>query len=328
MTSEIALQVDNLKKSYGNFMALKGVSFAVQTGEVFGLLGPNGAGKSTLIEIVTSLEQADSGQVKVFGVDALSDRIAAKRLMGVVHQEVVQSGYFTTTEILEFQMGYYGQRVDSARIKEVLERLHLMDHRHKKVKALSGGMKRRLMIAKALLHKPKLLLLDEPTAGVDVELRKILWSLVRELREEGVSILLTTHYLEEAERLCDRVGVLHHGQVLWSGKTQDAVANFSRKTLDIRLHSRAVAKMVDLGSQIPPNSELRLKRLEAPVGEVVVPMSWSLGESLAQLQLSVSDIEDLHVKEGNLEDAFSLLTSGEAGLAEAPPKSALFGGGL
>ena len=204
-----ALSIEDVSKTYGRVEALKSVSFNVKPGEVFGLLGPNGAGKTSLISIVVTLEQATAGQVKVFGFDPSKDSRQAKMNLGWVPQEIINHGYFDVEEILNFHAGYFGVANPGERIHFLLDGLGMWEHRKKKVKQLSGGMKRRLMIAKALIHSPGLLLLDEPTAGVDVDLRSRLWDFVSQLRSEGLSILLTTHYLEEAERLCDRVAIIH-----------------------------------------------------------------------------------------------------------------------
>ncbi len=233
-----ALQIENLKKVYHSAkgeptQALKGVSFDVKPGEIFGLLGPNGAGKTTLISIITTLEKATSGDVKVFGDSVTIDPIKTKRKIGVVPQEVVSSGFFDLEEILQYHSGYYGIKENGPRINQLLERLKLKEHKHKMMRQLSGGMKRRMMIAKALVHSPKILLLDEPTAGVDVELRNQLWQFVRELQKEGVSIVLTTHYLQEAEALCDRVGIINKGELKYVGNTREIIAQLTQKKVSL-----------------------------------------------------------------------------------------------
>ncbi len=318
VSSNQALKVIDLSKSYRATKALNQVSFEICSGEIFGLLGPNGAGKSTLIHIITSLENADSGEVRVFEKSTTESRNFCKSQMGVVHQEVVQSGYFNVEEILEFQMGYYGLRVSKPRINEVMELLALAEHRRKKVKALSGGMKRRLMIAKAILHQPRLLLLDEPTAGVDVELRKNLWDLVTTLRSQGISILLTTHYLEEAERLCDRVGILHRGEILHIGNTRDVVKEFSRKTFSVQLASALSAenkaKLPMIGAPGASaevgvgGTDLQVMKVESQFLQISVPESWTFQEACAALNLAMSEVKDIQVHNGNLEEAFSYLT--------------------
>jgi ABC-2 type transport system ATP-binding protein len=217
------LVLENFQKSYGQVQAVKGVTFDLRPGEIFGLLGPNGAGKTSIISCITTLEKPTGGVIKVFGHDVVKASRVSKSMVGCVPQEVINHGYFSVEEILHFHSGFFGLRNNHARIEELLKELRLSEHRHKKVKQLSGGMKRRLMIAKALVHSPKLLLLDEPTAGVDIELRDSLWAYVSKLRSEGTTILLTTHYLEEAERLCDRVAVINRGELLALEQTRALV---------------------------------------------------------------------------------------------------------
>lgn len=277
--SSVPLSIQNLRKSYGSFEAVKGISFDVKAGEVFGLLGPNGAGKTTTISIVTTLEQPSSGSVQVFGLDVTKKPLEVKRHYGVVHQEIINSGFFDVDELLRFQSGYQGKRKNKPREDYLLNRLGLFEHRHKKVKQLSGGMKRRLMIAKALIHEPSILLLDEPTAGVDFSLRENLWDFVRELRREGIAILLTTHYLEEAEILCDRVGILNNGLLETCGPTREIVSKFAQKKVVLETK----------------NGERR---------EYLVPMEKLLGDVLAESGLDPKELRDLHVEQGRLEDAF------------------------
>ena len=287
-----ALEISNLRKSYGSFEALKGISFDVEPGEIFGLLGPNGAGKTTTIEIITSLELPASGAVKVFDFDVTTKTEEAKKQLGVVHQEIINSGFFDVEEILKFQSGYYGLRKNQERIDYVLHKLSLFEHRHKKVKQLSGGMKRRLMIAKALVHNPRLLLLDEPTAGVDIELRESLWSFVQELASEGMSILLTTHYLEEAENLCQRVGILNRGQLECVGPTQEIIRRFTQKKIFLKL-----AEIKKIESEF---------LVETRGNELcfVVPQDYPLGALLREAKVSLEILQDLRIEEGSLEDAF------------------------
>lgn len=286
------LQIENLKKSFGKVEAVKGVSFHVNPGEIFGLLGPNGAGKTTIISIITTLETCSSGTAKVFGADTCLNPMESKRKMGVVHQEVISSGFFDVEEILNFQSGYYGIRKNTERIHFLLAKLGLFEHRHKKVKQLSGGMKRRLMIAKALVHSPRLLLLDEPTAGVDISLRETLWDFVSELRTEGLSILLTTHYLEEAERLCDRVGIINHGQLEFLGSTQDIVTQFTQRVVSLSLNR-----------ELPLASPLLLDQ-KGTQYRFSLPQTMTVGNLMSQLKVSAEMIEDIRIQEGSLEDAF------------------------
>lgn len=296
-----ALKIDNVVKDYENLRALSGVSFEVRPGEVFGLLGPNGAGKTSLISIVVTLEQATSGSVSVFGHDVTKEPRQAKVRTGWVPQEIINHGFFNVEEILRFHAGYFGLRDPGPRLEFVLKGLSLWEHRHKKVKQLSGGMKRRLMIAKGLIHNPGLLLLDEPTAGVDVELRLRLWEFVEELKAEGLSILLTTHYLEEAERLCDRVAIIHKGKIRAIGQTRKLIEEWSRKRVVLRLTS--------------PLADLKHPDLIAGAGTewtFLTEMTKTLGQLLHELDFSAAQLADVHVTDGNLEDVFVRLTKEES----------------
>jgi ABC-2 type transport system ATP-binding protein len=292
-----ALSVQNVVKTYGKVQALKGVSFDVKKGEVFGLLGPNGAGKTSLISCIVTLEQPTAGNIQVFGHDPSRSPRAAKTHTGWVPQEVINHGYFSVEEILYFQAGYYGVKNPKERIQYLLEGLGLFEHRLKKVKQLSGGMKRRLMIAKALIHSPGLLLLDEPTAGVDVELRTRLWDFVSQLRSEGLSILLTTHYLEEAEHLCDRVAIIHKGELREMGPTRALIEKFSRKNI--------VLKLVDpVGSMSHPD----LVKGEGSEWTFLTSMDKTLGQLLRELKVPLDQLRDAQVSDGRLEDVFVKLT--------------------
>ena len=208
------LDVENLVKRYRDVVALDGVSLTIGAGEIFALLGPNGAGKTTLIGAVCGLVKKTSGRIRLFGTDLDVDPLGPRFQVGLVPQEVNFDPFFTVSESLRIQLGYYGRPPDELRISEVLEALDLTAKANAQTRALSGGMKRRLLIAKALVHRPKLVFLDEPTAGVDVELRRDLWTYVRKLRGEGTTVVLTTHYLEEAEELADRVGIINEGRLL------------------------------------------------------------------------------------------------------------------
>jgi ABC-2 type transport system ATP-binding protein len=217
MNGEVsALKIEELRKTYSNgLLALDGVSLDVQAGRFFGLLGPNGAGKTTLINSVVGLARPESGSVKVFGRDAFEEFREARRMIGVSPQEINLDKFLTVEEVLLFHAGYYGvpKRKARERAEELLELLGLIGKRKQRVNTLSGGMKRRVMFARALMHDPKILFLDEPTAGVDVELRYKLWEYIRELNREGLTILLTTHYLEEAEELCEEIALINDGRI-------------------------------------------------------------------------------------------------------------------
>lgn len=217
-----AVEIKDLKKTYKNGPeALKGVDFSIKEGEVFGLLGPNGAGKTTLINILAGVVQKTSGEAKIFGKDIDEDPTFVKKNLGVVPQEVSFNPFFPVETAMKFQFGYYGQKVDQEYIDYLLDQINLTDKRHTKPRKLSGGMKRRFMIARALVHRPKVVVLDEPTAGVDVELRRNLYRFIEELNKNGTTIILTTHYLEEAELLCDRVAIMNHGELVALERVED-----------------------------------------------------------------------------------------------------------
>ena len=209
-----AIQVEQVTKQYRELRALDGIDLEVQQGEFFGLLGPNGAGKTTLISIIAGLAQASSGRARVMGYDVRTDYRQARRALGVVPQELVMDPFFTVRETLQFQSGYFGIKNNSDWIDEVIEQLDLTDKANTNMRKLSGGMKRRVLVAQALVHKPPVIILDEPTAGVDVELRQGLWRFIRRLNADGHTIILTTHYLEEAQALCGRIAMLKQGRVV------------------------------------------------------------------------------------------------------------------
>jgi ABC-2 type transport system ATP-binding protein len=241
-----ALEITNVSKIFkqekkADLKALDSVSLTVEQGKIYGLLGPNGAGKSTLISIVSGILVPTAGEVKLFGVDVAKETEKAKMSLGIVPQEIVVEMAFTVEEVLYYFSGMYGVPVGerAKRIEEVLEDLSLTDKRKERARNLSGGMKRRLMIAKAIMHKPKFLILDEPTAGVDVALRQKIWELVRRLNGEGTTILFTTHYLEEAEQLCESVTFINHGKVVKEGKLSKIQQEFSKNVIHFELFDRA-----------------------------------------------------------------------------------------
>lgn len=292
--STTPLALHQLKKTYGSYQAVNGVSFALKPGEIFGLLGPNGAGKTSIISCIVTLQQPSSGGCEIFGYNPQTDPISAKMLTGYVPQEIVNHGYFSIEEILVFHSGYYRQWNNRERIHYLLHRLGLFEHRHKKVKSLSGGMKRRLLIAKALVHEPKLLLLDEPTAGVDIELRASLWDFVTELKASGMTVLLTTHYLEEAEQLCDRIGVLQKGEILCVEPTQSLIQKLTQRKVTLqwnndfrcRLSSPYLLEQDDSGAQF------------------MVPHDLAMGALLESLDFPLAQLCNIKIEEGSLEEAF------------------------
>lgn len=293
---EYPFEVKNLKKIYGTnprpTYALKGINLQMNKGEVFGLLGPNGAGKTTLISILVDLELPTDGEAFIFGEDVTKGRQSTKSCVGIVPQELINHGFFNINEVLNTHSGYYGISNNQEYINYLLDKLGLTLHRFKKVRELSGGMKRRFMIAKALVHKPKLLLLDEPTAGVDIELRNSLWNFVEELNANGTSILLTTHYLEEAEMLCDRVGIIHQGELKAVGETSALIKDLTQREILIYLKEPTKIECSYLKSQTGNLSIFQ------------IPSKMELGELLARLNLDFSKVIDIKIKEGSLEDAF------------------------
>jgi ABC-2 type transport system ATP-binding protein len=243
MTSTAAISISHLNKTYASgFKALKDINLEIRHGEIFALLGPNGAGKTTLISTICGIVQPSSGKVLVDGHDILTDYRTARALIGLVPQELTTDAFETPPATMRFSRGLFGKPPNPALIEKVLKQLSLWDKKDAKIRMLSGGMKRRLMIAKALAHEPRILFLDEPTAGVDVELRKDMWQLVRELRAAGVTIILTTHYIEEAEEMADRVGVINHGEIILVEDKAELMHKLGKKqlTLDLREPIEAV----------------------------------------------------------------------------------------
>lgn len=301
-----ALEITGLEKVYVDKVgqkqthALKGVSFSIAPGEVFGLLGPNGAGKTTLISIVTTLEKKTRGEVRVFGLNPEAEPLKAKQMMGVVPQEIVAQGYFDLEEILGFQSGYYGIWKNKERIEELLNDLDLWEHRKKLVKQLSGGMKRRLMIAKALVHRPKLLVLDEPTAGVDVELRQKLWEYIQKLQSQGVTVLLTTHYLAEAEGLCSRVGILNRGDLPYIGGTRSIIQKLTVRNIEITLKHKI---------SLQSSPEILVLAHTDQCIQIRCPHEIGFGDVIAKLKIPTESILDVKTREGTLEEAFINLLS-------------------
>jgi ABC-2 type transport system ATP-binding protein len=284
-------------------LALKGVSFDVPQGQIFGLLGPNGAGKSTLINILAGLVRKSSGSVEIWGFDIDRDRRNAARSIGIVPQEIVFDPFFTPAEVLEIQAGYYGIAKPLRRTAELLAAVHLSDKADAYARTLSGGMKRRLLVAKAMVHSPPVLVLDEPTAGVDVELRRQLWELVSELNHTGVTVVLTTHYLEEAEQLCDRIAIINHGQLIANKPTRELVGMAREKVVVLTLDAPPAAI---------PSHPAFLKCVAA--GERGIEITYdkdrtNAGEILALVQGQGLRIVDVSTREADLEDVFVRLTS-------------------
>ncbi|WP_068083676.1 ABC transporter ATP-binding protein [Novosphingobium rosa] len=312
MTNAPAIAIRDLVKRYApagggeGKLALKGVSFDVPQGQIFGLLGPNGAGKSTLINTLAGLVMKTSGTVNIWGFDIDEQRRNASRAIGIVPQEIVFDPFFTPREVLENQAGLYGipngDRISDA----LLEAVHLADKAHAYARTLSGGMKRRLLVAKAMVHTPPVLVLDEPTAGVDVELRRQLWELVKQLNDEGVTVVLTTHYLEEAEALCDRIAIINHGELITNKPTRELVDMAREKVVVVTVDR-------DLGPAGLAASDARVTK-SAVVGERMIEITYdkdrtNAGEVLALVQGQGLGIVDVSTREADLEDVFVSLTS-------------------
>lgn len=286
-------------KRYGKLIAVDGVSFEIQPGEVFGLLGPNGAGKTTIISSIVTLQAPSEGKIEIFGIDTQKNPRQAKSYIGFVPQELIHHGFFTVEEILKFHATYYGISADKNYLQYLLEKLHLWHHRKKLVNELSGGMKRRLLIVKALVHKPKVLLLDEPTAGVDIELRASLWDFIQELKKQEMSILLTTHYLEEAERLCDRIGILNCGQLQRIDSTEKLLKEHSSKKVTLIL-SKPLRKLTHPYLTGQSDHYLDFK----------VPNEMPLNALFREANIPLDSILDINIKVGTLEDVMHNILNG------------------
>jgi ABC-2 type transport system ATP-binding protein len=290
------LQVEQLTKRYRTVTALDGVSLSIGAGEIFALLGPNGAGKTTLIGVVCGLVKKTSGTVRVFGTDLAKDPLGPRYQVGLVPQEVNFDPFFTVSESLRIQLGYYGRPPDEARIREVLEALSLEDKANAQTRALSGGMKRRLLIAKALVHRPRLVFLDEPTAGVDVELRRDLWAYVRRLRAEGTTVILTTHYLEEAEELADRVGIINEGRLLLVEDKRQLMQRMGEKRLHIRFDAPVAGLPPELeGAKLAEDrrSLVLTERNGHPSTGAVLQALYRAGVPVLDVETRASRLEDV-----------------------------------
>lgn len=310
MSTPPAIRIDNLVKRYAapdggeGKLALNGVSFDVPQGGIFGLLGPNGAGKSTLINILAGLVTKTAGSAEIWGFDIDEQRRNAKRAIGIVPQEIVFDPFFTPYEVLENQAGFYGIAKHLRRSEELLEAVRLADKRDAYARTLSGGMKRRLLVAKAMVHSPPILVLDEPTAGVDVELRRQLWELVTALNDDGVTVVLTTHYLEEAEQLCDRIAIINHGECIANKPTRELVDMAREKIVAVTVDS-------DLAT-IPQHDAFTKVEMAGERGVEVTYNKDQLtaGQVLAILQEQGLTVQDVTTREADLEDVFVQLTGG------------------
>ena len=305
--TDAAIRIDNLQKTYaGGKTALHGVSFDVPTGQIFGLLGPNGAGKSTLINILAGLVNKTGGNAEIWGFDIDEHPRNAKRAIGIVPQEILFDPFFTPREALEIQAGLYGVPKAERRTLELLRAVHLEDKADAYARTLSGGMKRRLLVAKALVHNPPVLVLDEPTAGVDVELRQQLWAYVRELNARGTTVVLTTHYLEEAQELCDRIAIINHGRLIANEPTAALLSKAQEKVVEVTL-DRDIAAAPD--SPIFEKAELKSDRV---IAITYHKDKVNAGEVLSALNGAGYNVVDVSTREADLEDVFISLTSDKA----------------
>ena len=298
-----AISIHNLEKTYaGGKRALDGVSIDVPRGQIFGLLGPNGAGKSTLINILAGLVNKSGGTASIWGFDIDKHPRNAKASIGIVPQEILFDPFFTPAETLDQQAGLYGVPKSRRRTMELLRAVHLEDKANAYSRTLSGGMKRRLLVAKAMVHSPPILVLDEPTAGVDIELRQQLWEYVRSLNAEGVTVVLTTHYLEEAEQLCDRIAIINHGRVIANETTRSLVGMAQEKAVEVTV-DREIAAVPD-ASCFDKTEIIGPRTLAITYRKDKV----NAGEVLAALQRDGFGIVDVSTREADLEDVFLNLT--------------------
>lgn len=300
-----AISVSEINKKYGHLEALSQVDFTVEKGCFFGLLGPNGAGKSTLINIMAGLTRADSGSIKILGHDVVQQWRQARSLLGIVPQELAYDPFFTAREMLRLQSGYFGkERSNHGWVDELLEKLNLGKKADENLHQLSGGMKRRVLIAQALVHQPKVVVLDEPTAGVDVELRRGLWEFIRQLHDNGHTILLTTHYLEEAEMLCDRIAILDKGRLIENDTTQSLLRRYPYRILHLTLENGNAGlpepiqeKVVSMKNKV---ISLRLHREKDSISGIL--------DGLRAARIAFTD---LRTEDPGLEEVFIALTGGK-----------------
>lgn len=302
-----ALELEKLTKTYaGGVQALKGIDLSVEAGDFYALLGPNGAGKSTTIGIISSLVNKTSGKVRVFGYDLQQDVVNAKRQLGLVPQEFNFNQFETVSQIVVSQAGLYGVEKPEAlkRAEKYLKQLDLWDKRNERARMLSGGMKRRLMIARALMHEPKLLILDEPTAGVDIELRRSMWTFLQDLNARGTTIILTTHYLEEAEMLCRNIGIIQHGKL---------VENTTMKGLLSKLKSETFILDLAPKSALPQLEGFQYRLVDTSTLEVEVLRGQGLNSVFSQLSYQGVQVLSMRNKANRLEELFVDLVNGRKG---------------
>ena len=301
-----AIQINNIHKQFGDLHALNGIDLTINQGEFFGLLGPNGAGKSTLINILAGLLNPSQGNIAIMGHDVATDYQAARMSLGVVPQELVFDPFFNVREMLRFQAGYFGRgRENDAWVDEIVESLGLTDKAHTNMRKLSGGMKRRALIAQALVHKPPVIVLDEPTAGVDVELRQMLWQFIKRLNKDGHTIILTTHYLEEAETLCERVAMMKQGKIVALDTTANFLSKLPGKNLRLMLGKAA----------LPTTLLPMLKSGQNGVFTLALTEFSQIEFALGELRKASIAVQDMQLIEADLEDVLMSLV-GEKSVAE------------
>lgn len=297
-----AVRFNQVHKQFNQLKAVNGINLSIEQGEFFGLLGPNGAGKSTLINMLAGLTQPTSGSIEVMGHDVVDDYQTTRRLLGIVPQELVFDPFFNVREMLRFQAGYFGLGPENdVWVDEIIEGLGLADKAHTNMRKLSGGMKRRALIAQALAHKPPVIVLDEPTAGVDVELRQLMWRFIEQLNQEGHTIILTTHYLEEAETLCNRIAMVKQGEVVALDSTQSLINQFAAKQLTLTL-----------GDVRLPDSLLPLLKNESQgVYQFNLQEMTQIEQILSALRTAGVVVQDMQVSEADLEEVFLSLLGRE-----------------
>ena len=298
-----AIQIQNIVKQYPKLTALNGVNLEVKQGEFFGLLGPNGAGKTTLISILAGLTRATSGSAQVMGFDVQRDYQQTRRALGVVPQELSFDPFFSVYETLKWQSGYFGIKNNQAWIDELLENLGLTDKADVNMRALSGGMKRRVLVAQALVHRPQVIILDEPTAGVDVELRQSLWAFISRLHRDGHTIILTTHYLEEAEQLCERIAILKKGELVALDRTSTLLQQLAGVRLVVKTHNE-----LNLGS-LPAEIQAMNTQNANKRHNFTLNNANQVEQVLASVRMAGGELEDVLVSQADLEDVFVKLVN-------------------
>ncbi len=294
--NSFAIQINQLSKNFGSLQALQDINLTVEQGEFFALLGPNGAGKTTLISILAGLTRASSGEARIMGHCVVKDYKAARRQLGMVPQELAYDPFFTVRESLRLQSGYFGLRRNDDWIDEIITRLGLLDKANANMRALSGGMKRRVLVAQALVHKPPVIILDEPTAGVDVELRQSLWEFIRQLNKAGHTIVLTTHYLEEAETLCERVAMLKQGRIVALDSTANLLKSAGEVKLLMTLNPARLPAALQGRASLQTDNRYCLTIASPMELEPILTALREAGIQLEDLNLTHPDLEDVFVQ--------------------------------